>query len=323
MNQYYSITPIANFKSSRTKEDISFCTFEKMTGDALKKIFRNDYKAPDFSYRVGAMFPTEQEIEIMRDCYFLCFSSETFHNRHFASVLWTLRLLDSYPSIAARTYTSEPKADGYFENWERYSKLPALREVPDIIIPEDARVSDEAKRLWWQNRYRRLSWDSKIEKEFIELEDKFRKFIEAEDKKQYKSYLWVAFKLLFDAQKQPYRELRVIQSCLVLELLCLRPNSGRGIGGKLGRAVHVLLPGNIGDKRDAEKAIQKYYKKRSDIVHGIEFDSEFKKDKTNITISQFDVEYAFDITRRIILFMLEKSINEGLSKRQILEQAGV
>jgi len=251
MKDFYSITPLAYFNASDEEIHLDFCSFVKFTEEQLQARF-GDISRNTFS--TGNLDPTRSEMEEMTNSYFLCFRTREYHEDHFDYTACALRLLYKFPAKTTKTFR-EDGADGSFiymgvprRPWE---KLPDPQDIPEEDVPshlrKDYRTVKQGQassgdliihksgftelREWWLNQYGRFYWQEDTKDKFIKLGNQLRKLIVNEEDNSDLRYLRFAIKWYLTAQDQDYFDARIVFSCLILELLCLRDEgSSLGIG---------------------------------------------------------------------------------------------
>lgn len=331
MENFYSITPLASFNASNEEIQLPYCSINKLTREQLDEYFTNLYGNLDGNNLcVGELYPTKSEMEDIENSYFLCFKTKQLHDDHFHYTAKALRLFQKIPAITTETFR-EDGASGSLERWFPPECLPELKDIPEFDVPNNLKQihnefrtynegDDEYNSLymklreWWLKRYRKFHWEEGTEDEFIKLEDRLRKLYFDEKDNPIFRYLRNAINWYMIAQDQRYIDPRIVFSCMILELLCLKHDGARGKGNKLANAIHVLLPGSDQEKRAAKKLMgKKYYGARNKIMHGFAYDDQ------TLDINEYEIGLMFDVCRKIILLMLEKSIEEKKDKDQIIK----
>ncbi|HUT53237.1 MAG TPA: hypothetical protein VM658_07590 [bacterium] len=341
---FYSITPLGCFNASDEFSisgiKLPYCSFIKLTEEQLNEWFkRKQGDSGENTLSVGTLIPTRYEREnIIKNKYFLCFSSKELHDKHLTSVGCALRLLYKFPAFTTRTYR-EDGASGSLEKCLAHPDLPCLQNIPEWDVPEYLKQAHQnyKKRLednitgeacsseqfmqmieWKERQYKRFYWQNGNKNDFMRLEERIKTlFLDKINDPAFR-YLRFAINWYMIAQDAEYTDQRIAFSCMILELLCLKPDGYRGKVSKLANSIHKLLPGSIQEKRYVKKLMEsKYYSERNNIMHGFAYD-----DKT-LKIEECEIELIFDACRRIILFMLGKSIEEQKGKEQILRDIGI
>jgi len=340
---FWSITPLGCFNApdefSESGIILPYCSFIKLTPEQINDWFeRKQGDSGNHTMSTGTLIPTMFEKEkFLRDKYFLCFNAKELHDKHFTFVGYALRLLYKFPAIATRTF-SEDYAQGSLAKCYPHQPLHQWEDIPDIDAPANLRTAlQEYKRFkrgeitfeqlpeetlelreWRNSQYMRFYWRNSTEDGFLKLEKQIRTLFDDERDNQNFSYLRFAINWYVIAQDSKYPDHKIAFSCLILELLCLKPNGSRGKGNQLARGIDILLPGPEDVKSKAKKLIKKkYYKARSQIMHGFAYDDQ------TLNIEEWEIELMFDVCRRIILFMLEKCVTEQKGKDRTLRDVGI
>lgn len=332
LKNYYSITPLAYLNAANDTIELDYCAIIKISEEELKDRFQ-EYEVNDYSYRqcVGVLFPSEWEIRKIKDQFYICFQSEGLFRKHFQFYSIALRLLDKFPAKTTKTFTKkgssgkldffdEPLAAGKFKNIpeyfipEQFKKIAEKYRKNHYVYSNKNHQDFQAYRNWRRQEYGRSYLKNEYIHELNSLEGNLIKLFVDRKKDRNLDFLRIAIWWYCQAQDADYKQLKIIESCLILEhLLLSEAGAGRGKSQKLQKNVASFLCDNYGEKRRIKKIIETIYNHRNDLVHGTS--------KHPIPDENEKAEF-LDMPRLAIKAMLNKTIIENQSKQEILEYLG-